>query len=542
MIEGSAAQLLNNLKGKMKDQGLRSLFADDPSRFETFSLSACGIFLDYSKNKVSVEVMDALINLAKEADVFEKRDAMFAGEPINETEARAVLHTALRAPAGAEVVVDGEDVVPGIHEVLGRMEAFANDVRNGGLKGTTGEKITDVVNIGIGGSDLGPVMATRALFTYCDGPKTHFVSNVDGAHIADTLKNLNPETTLFLVASKTFTTHETMTNAHSARQWLVNSLGEASVGQHFAALSTNLEAVAEFGIHASRVFGFWDWVGGRYSIWSAIGLSLMLAIGPARFRDFLAGAHAMDEHFKTAAPGENLPVILALIGVWHRNFFDYPSHAVLPYDQRLERFSAYLQQLDMESNGKRTRLDGKPVDYATGPIIWGEQGTNGQHAFYQLIHQGTDIIPCDFLLAVNPQEDLGDHHAILAANCFAQAEALAFGKTAEEVEEELKGAGLSDHERTKLIPHKVFPGDRPSNVILYETLDPFTLGSLIALYEHKVFVQGAVWGVNSYDQWGVELGKVLAKRLLPAIKEGADLDGLDASTKGLTQKYLDLKK
>ena len=536
MFETAAAKRLKELCGSMENTHLRDLFAEDTARFDTFTTEACGLFLDYSKNKIDCETLASLMSLAEETGVFEKRTAMFAGKPINATEGRAVLHTAVRAPKNAEIFVDGKNIVPDIHDVLNRMMVFAEAIRSGDEVGATEKAIENVVNIGIGGSDLGPAMATRALSPYADGPATHFISNVDGAHIADTLKRLNPETTLFLVASKTFTTQETMTNAATARAWLVAKLGEAAVGKHFAALSTNIEAVTAFGISPERVFGFWNWVGGRYSIWSAIGLSLLLAIGSANFRSFLQGAYAMDKHFQEAEPVENLPVLLAVFGVWYRNFMGYGSYAVLPYDERLGRFPAYLQQLDMESNGKRVQLDGADVDCATGPVIWGEPGTNGQHAFYQLLHQGTDIIPCDFLLAINPQENLGEHHPILAANCFAQSEALAFGKTLDEARAELAASGVTGAELEILAKHKVFPGDRPSNTILYEKLDPFTLGALIALYEHKVFVQGAIWGLNSYDQWGVELGKVLAKRILPTLKNG-DVSELDQSTGGLVSRF-----
>ncbi|MEP6355734.1 MAG: glucose-6-phosphate isomerase [Hyphomicrobiales bacterium] len=532
---------LERLAKAIRTDHLRDLFERDPQRFKNFSVHAEGILLDYSKNQINQDVMDGLFALARERGVAERRQAMFAAEPINETEGRAVLHMALRAPRDADFSVDGKSVMGDIHGVLEAMEAFSNDVRKGTIKGATGKAFRDVVNIGIGGSDLGPVMVVSALEPYHDGPRCHFVSNVDGAHMSDTLKDLDPETTLVLVCSKTFTTHETMTNAASARAWLSEALGEAAVKDHFAAISTNIAKAEEFGINAERIFGFWDWVGGRYSVWSAIGLSVMLAVGPAHFRRFLAGAHAMDEHFVEAPLEQNLPVILGLLGVWYRNFMDCPTHGVMPYDQRLSRFSAYLQQLDMESNGKQMGLDGVKVSHQTGPVIWGEPGTNGQHAFYQLIHQGTMVIPCDFLLAANAQEDLGDHHAILSANCFAQAEALMLGKTIEEVREELSATGMSDDEIEALAPHKVFPGNRPSNVLLYETLDPYRLGSLIALYEHKVFVQGVIWGVNSYDQWGVELGKQLAVRLLPMVRDGAPVENKDSSTSGLIAALHQLK-
>ncbi|HEY9549674.1 MAG TPA: glucose-6-phosphate isomerase, partial [Kiloniellaceae bacterium] len=438
--------------------------------------------------------------------------------------------------------VDGRDVMADVREVLDAMAAFAEAVRDGALGGATGQRFTDVVNIGIGGSDLGPAMVTRALSPYHrDGLRCHFVSNVDSAHLSDTLKGLDPARTLFVVASKTFTTLETMTNARSARAWLVAALGEAAVASHFAAVSTNLEAVAAFGIAESRVFGFWDWVGGRYSVWCAIGLPVMIAIGPARFGEFLAGGHEMDEHFRSAPLAANLPVILGLLGVWYRDVWGFGSHAVLPYDQRLERFPAYLQQLDMESNGKRVTLTGHPVSEATGPVIWGEPGTNGQHAFYQLLHQGSDVVPCDFLVAAQAQEALGDHHLQLIANCLAQSEALMRGKTAAEARAELAAGGLDAAAVEALGPHKVFPGNRPSNTLVYRRLDPRTLGRLIALYEHKVFVQGRIWGINSFDQWGVELGKQLAGELLPLLKGKTAVAGRDASTAGLLQEIARLR-
>ena len=541
MMNSKTIPLLEQLAKKMHTDHLRDLFERDPQRFKNFSVRAEGILLDYSKNQINQDVMDGLFALAREREVPERRQAMFAAEPINETEGRAVLHMALRAPEDADFSVDGKSVMGDIQGVLKAMEAFSNDVRKGAIKGATGKPFRDVVNIGIGGSDLGPVMVVSALAPYHDGPRCHFVSNVDGAHMTDTLEDLDPETTLFLVCSKTFTTHETMTNAASAREWLSEALGEAAVREHFAAISTNIAKVEEFGINAERIFGFWDWVGGRYSVWSAIGLSVMLAVGPTHFRRFLAGAHAMDKHFVEAPLEQNLPVLLGLLGVWYRNFMDYPTHGVMPYDQRLSRFSAYLQQLDMESNGKKMGLDGVQVSHQTGPVIWGEPGTNGQHAFYQLIHQGTMVIPCDFLLAANAHEEIGDHHAILTANCFAQAEALMLGKTIEEVREELSASGMSDDEIEALAPHKVFPGNRPSNLLLYEKLDPYRLGSLIALYEHKVFVQGVIWGVNSYDQWGVELGKQLAVRLLPMVRDGAPVENKDSSTSGLIAALHELK-
>lgn len=533
-----STRILEALSRTAGSAAMRDLFQREPDRFQRYSLRAGSILLDYSKNRINDAVCAALMALAREAGVERMRARMFAGEAINLTEGRAVLHTALRAPREADFQVAGVSVMDDIHAVLNAAEAFAEAVRNATIRGRNGDMFRDVVNIGIGGSDLGPAMATLALAPYHDGPRVHFVSNVDGAHLADTLKGLNPATTLFLVASKTFTTQETMANALSARAWLTETLGEAAVADHFAAISTNRDKVAEFGISPTRMFGFWDWVGGRYSIWSAIGLSLMLAIGARRFRAFLAGAHAMDRHFLEAPLEQNMPVILALLGVWYRNFLDFPAHAVLPYDQRLSRFPAYLQQLDMESNGKQVTISGVSVDYATGPIIWGEPGTNGQHAFYQLIHQGTQVIPCDFLLAANPQENMGEHHAILSANCFAQAEALMRGKTYSEVCDELAEQGKTIDEMDLLAEHKVFPGNRPSNVLLYKRLDPETLGALIALYEHKVFVQGVIWGINSFDQWGVELGKALAQEILPLLRDPArSAEAGDASTRGLLAAY-----
>ncbi len=520
---------------------LRDLFSMDPGRFDKFSLTFGDLTLDYSKNRIVAETMDLLLALAERADITALRDAMFAGEPINITEGRAVLHVALRAPEDADIRTGGVNVVPEVHATLRKFLRFADQVRSGEIRGVAADKFSDVVNIGIGGSDLGPAMATAALTPYRDGgPRLHFVSNVDGAHLTDTLADLEAERTLFLIASKTFTTSETMTNAASARAWLAYRCGEEAVGDHFAAVSTNLGKVAEFGIRPDRIFGFWDWVGGRYSVWSAIGLPLAISIGSENFRKFLAGARKMDEHFRDAPLAENLPVIMGLLGIWYRNVLDFRTHAVLAYDQRLSRFAAHLQQLDMESNGKRVTRTSKLVENRTGPIVWGEPGTNGQHAFYQLLHQGTEIVPADFLIAAEPHEDLGDHHAKLVANCFAQSEALAFGKTEAEVRTELLATGLSGTALEKLVLHKVFPGNRPSNTLLYRKLDPETLGMLVALYEHKVFVQGAVWDINSFDQWGVELGKALATRLVPVI-EGAPADALDSSTRGMVERFRALK-
>jgi glucose-6-phosphate isomerase len=544
-MKAAAFAALQDLRAHREAIGnphLRDLFAADPDRFERFSLTLGDLTLDYSKNRVLPETMQFLVRLADRADVAELREAMFAGEPINTTEARSVLHVALRAPADADIRVNGGNVVPEVHATLERFLAFADSIRSGEIRGVAADRFSDVVNIGIGGSDLGPAMATEALTPYRGlGPRLHFVSNVDGAHLSDTLKDLDAERTLFLVASKTFTTSETMTNAASARQWLAYRLGEEAVGDHFAAISTNLDKVSEFGIRPERVFGFWDWVGGRYSVWSAIGLPLAISIGAENFRRFLAGARRMDEHFRSAPLAENMPAILALLGVWYRNVWDLRTHAVLPYDQRLARFPAHLQQLDMESNGKRVTRQGSLVEYRTGPIVWGEPGTNGQHAFFQLLHQGTEIVPADFLVAASPQEELGDHHAKLVANCLAQSEALAFGKTEAEARAELEASGMTGAALDKLVLHKVFPGNRPSNTLVYRTLDPETLGMLIALYEHRVFVMGAIWDINSFDQWGVELGKALATRLLPVVTGDAPAEALDSSTRGIVSRYRALK-
>lgn len=524
-----------------RERNLRALFAEDAARFTSFSARLDDLLLDYSKTAVTSETLGLLLKLAEAADVAGKRDAMFAGEAINTTEKRAVLHTALRAPADSRVMVDGADVMPEVHATLDRLAAFAEGVRSGAIAAADGAPFTDVINIGIGGSDLGPVMVTLALAPYHDGPRLHYVSNVDGAHIADTLAKLDPARTLVIVASKTFTTIETMTNAATARRWIAGALGEKAVGAHFAAVSTALDKVGAFGIAPDRIFGFWDWVGGRYSVWSAIGLPVMIATGPENFRQFLAGAHALDEHFRTAPLESNLPALLGLVGIWHRDVCGYPARAILPYDQRLLRLPAYLQQLDMESNGKRVRKDGSPVTRPTGPLVWGEPGTNGQHAFYQLIHQGTDTIPCEFLVAAEGHEpELTQHHRLLLANCLAQSEALMKGRTLEETREILAKQGLASDAIEALAPHKVFPGNRPSVTIAYRKLDPFTLGRLIALYEHRVFVEAAVWGINAFDQWGVELGKELATALLPVIEGKAPADAHDSSTAGLA-RYLTAK-
>jgi glucose-6-phosphate isomerase len=503
----------------LRDVHLRELFRRDPARGERLTAEAAGLYLDYSKNRVTDETLARLLALAEATGVRARRDAMFAGEAINVTERRPVLHVALRAPRTASIVVGGEDVVPGVHAVLDRMGAFATRVRDGGWTGFTGRRIRHVVNIGIGGSDLGPAMACAALRHYTPPDLgVRFVSNVDAADFAAATRDLEPAETLFVVASKTFTTLETLTNARTARAWLLRALrDERAVARHFVAVSTNTAEVTRFGIDTENMFPFWDWVGGRYSMWSAIGLSVMLAIGPDYFRDLLAGAHAMDTHFREAAFDRNLPVLLALLGVWYAAFFDAETYAVLPYSEDLARLPAYLQQLDMESNGKSVDLDGRPVEHRTGPIVWGEPGTNGQHAFFQLLHQGTRLVPCDFIGFCQPLEAVGDHHTLLTANLFAQTEALAFGQAAAE-------------------PFRSFEGNRPSNTILTDRLTPATLGALVALYEHKVFVQGAIWGINSFDQWGVELGKALATRIAPELEEDAAL-AHDSSTNALIRRF-----
>jgi glucose-6-phosphate isomerase len=522
---------------------MRDLFAKDPKRFEKFSLRFNDILLDYSKNRITEETLTLLRALATQANLRGAIDKMFAGEKINFTENRAVLHTALRNRSNRPVIVDGRDVMPEINRVLAHMKEFSSAVRSGSWKGYTGKRITDVVNIGIGGSDLGPVMVTEALKPYAQrNLALHFVSNIDGTHLAETLRVCQPETTLFIVASKTFTTQETITNAFSAKEWFLKAArDEKHVVKHFVALSTNTAEVKKFGIDPANMFEFWDWVGGRYSLWSAIGLSIMLSIGPENFEQLLAGAHEMDEHFRTAPWEKNLPVTLAVLGIWYNNFFQSQTHAILPYDQYLHRFAAYFQQGDMESNGKRVGRDGKPVPYTTGPVIWGEPGTNGQHAFYQLIHQGTKIVPCDFLAAAQTHNPIGDHHTILLANFFAQTEALMRGKTEAEARAELQKEGLTGEKLGNLLPHKIFPGNRPTNSILYKKLDPRTLGSLIALYEHKIFVQGVIWNINSFDQMGVELGKQLAKVILPELQNPHPVTSHDSSTNGLIAEYKKLR-
>ena len=523
---------------QIRDLHLRDLFANDPGRGERLTAEAAGIFLDYSKNRITDETLKLLLDLAEESGLRSRIDAMFQGEKINITEKRAVLHVALRAPAGTTIKVDGKDVVPQVHAVLDKMTEFSNHLRSGEWKGHTGKPIRNVINIGIGGSDLGPVMAYEALKHYSDRSMTfRFVSNVDGTDFAEAVRDLDPAETLFIVSSKTFTTLETMTNAHSARDWSVGGLGgdEKSVARHFVAVSTNAAEVEKFGIDTANMFGFWDWVGGRYSMDSAIGLSTMLAIGPDNFRAMLNGFHQMDEHFRTAPFERNLPVLMGLLGIWYNDFFGAQTVAVLPYEQYLKRFPAYLQQLTMESNGKHVTLKGKEVNYATGPVYWGEPGTNGQHSFYQLIHQGTRLIPCDFIGFTRALNPLGRHHDLLMSNVFAQSEALAFGKTPEQV----KAEGTPD----RLVPHRVFEGNRPSNTLLAERLTPEALGKLVALYEHIVFTQGTIWSINSFDQWGVELGKVLAKRIIPELEGGAESSlAHDSSTNNLIRRYRKLKE
>lgn len=522
-----------------QDMDLKTLFAEDSQRFAKYSTRfGNDILVDYSKNLVNEETMKHLFALAEETDVKSAIQAMFSGEAINQTEGRSVLHTALRNRSNTPVVVKGEDVMPAVNAVLEKMKSFSERIIGGEWKGFTGKAITDVVNIGIGGSDLGPYMVTEALTPYKNHLTMHFVSNVDGTHIAETLKKVNPETTLFLVASKTFTTQETMTNAHSARDWFLATAGdEGHVAKHFAALSTNAQAVAEFGIDTDNMFEFWDWVGGRYSLWSAIGLSIILSIGLDNFVELLTGAHEMDKHFVETPFESNIPMILALIGIWYNNFHGAESEAILPYDQYMHRFAAYFQQGNMESNGKFVDRDGNPVTYQTGPIIWGEPGTNGQHAFYQLIHQGTKLIPCDFIAPALTHNAVSDHHQKLMSNFFAQTEALAFGKSAEVVKAEFIKAGKTEEEVAALIPFKVFEGNRPTNSILVKQITPRSLGNLIAMYEHKIFVQGVIWNIFTFDQWGVELGKQLANQILPELADGAQISSHDSSTNGLINAF-----
>ncbi|MEO3416072.1 glucose-6-phosphate isomerase [Roseovarius sp. CAU 1744] len=523
-----------------QDRAILSLF-DDPARLDMFSAEADDMLLDLSKTNIDAEALSLLIRLAEDTGVAQKRDAMFRGDKINTTENRSVLHTALRTNEATPLLVDGQDVRPGVADTLLRMEQFADGIRSGKITAAKGRAFTDVVNIGIGGSDLGPAMATLALAPYHDGPRCHFVSNVDGAHVTDTLRDLDPASTLIIIASKTFTTIETMTNAATAIDWLRAGVGE-DVSAHLAAVSTALDKTAAMGIDPARVFGFADWVGGRYSLWGPVGLPIMLAIGPSNFRAFLSGGHAMDRHFQSAPHGRNLPVLLALVGLWHRNICHYPTRAVLPYDQRLSRLPAYLQQLDMESNGKSVSMGGAELGRGSGPVVWGEPGTNGQHAFYQLLHQGTEVIPAEFLIAAEGHEPaLRVHHDLLKANCLAQSEALMLGRTFDEAKEIVARLGFEGAQLPVRAAHRTFPGNRPSITLAYPKLSPFTLGQIIALYEHRVFVEGAIWGINSFDQWGVELGKELANTLLPMV-QGAPSNDKDASTQGLINKLTASKK
>ena len=521
------------------DTHMRDLFEADPKRFEKFSLLFNDILFDYSKHRITDETLRLLLKLAEERDVKGWAHKMFSGEAINTTEHRSVLHTALRNRSKHPILVEGKNVMPEVNEVLGRMRKFANDVRNGEWKGFSGKPITDVVNIGIGGSDLGPAMVTEALLDY-QRPNInfHFVSNIDSTQMFETNRHLNPETTLFIIASKTFTTQETMTNARSAREWFMSiAKDESAIPRHFVAISTNTDEVIKFGISPELMFEFWDWVGGRYSLWSAIGLSIVIAAGMSRFEELLQGAHEMDQHFLHAPLEQNLPVIMGMIGIWYNNFFDADTHAIIPYDQYLRRLPAYLRQLDMESNGKRVDREGKPVDYSTGPIIWGELGSNGQHAFFQLIHQSERLIPADYIAMIENKHPIGEHQTILLANFFAQTEALMRGKNAQEVTAELKAQGLNEEQIKQLLPHKIFPGNKPSNSIVLQKLDPKTLGSLIAFYEHKVFVQGIIWNINSFDQWGVELGKQLAKAIQPELAGAEKVHSHDCSTNSLLNYF-----
>ncbi|EPO6088501.1 glucose-6-phosphate isomerase [Escherichia coli] len=535
----AAWQALQKHFDEMKDVTIADLFAKDGDRFSKFSATFDDqMLVDYSKNRITEETLAKLQDLAKECDLAGAIKSMFSGEKINRTENRAVLHVALRNRSNTPILVDGKDVMPEVNAVLEKMKTFSEAIISGEWKGYTGKAITDVVNIGIGGSDLGPYMVTEALRPYKNHQNMHFVSNVDGTHIAEVLKKVNPETTLFLVASKTFTTQETMTNAHSARDWFLKAAGdEKHVAKHFAALSTNAKAVGEFGIDTANMFEFWDWVGGRYSLWSAIGLSIVLSIGFDNFVELLSGAHAMDKHFSTTPAEKNLPVLLALIGIWYNNFFGAETEAILPYDQYMHRFAAYFQQGNMESNGKYVDRNGNVVDYQTGPIIWGEPGTNGQHAFYQLIHQGTKMVPCDFIAPAITHNPLSDHHQKLLSNFFAQTEALAFGKSREVVEQEYRDQGKDPATLDYVVPFKVFEGNRPTNSILLREITPFSLGALIALYEHKIFTQGVILNIFTFDQWGVELGKQLANRILPELKDDKEISSHDSSTNGLINRY-----
>ncbi|HUW75838.1 MAG TPA: glucose-6-phosphate isomerase [Gallionella sp.] len=539
LTQSAAWQALSAHFAVIKPLQMRQMFLEDPERFDKFSLRLDDLLFDYSKNRISTETIKLLVALAEQSGLQAHIDNMLAGDKINSTEYRAALHTALRNRSDRPVLVDGKDVMPDVRRVLGLMRNFSDAVRNGKHTGHTGRAISDIVNIGIGGSDLGPMMVCEALKPYArENLRAHFVSNVDATQLVETLKQLDAETTLFIVSSKTFTTQETLTNARSARAWLVAKLGdEQAVAKHFAAVSTNIDATAQFGINPQNVFEFWDWVGGRYSLWSAIGLPIALYLGMDRFEELLGGAYATDEHFRTAAPDKNIPVLMGLLSVWYGNFFATGTNAVLPYDQYLHRFPAYLQQLEMESNGKRVDRDGNAADYDTGMVIWGEPGTNGQHAFYQLIHQGTRMIPADFIAPMQSQNPLGDHHNILLANCFAQTEALMVGKTDAEARAELEAQGLHGEELEALLPHKVFPGNKPTNTLLFDKLDPHTLGMLIAIYEHKVYVQSVVWNINPFDQWGVELGKQLAGKILPELHDVTSTNSHDASTSGLIGYY-----
>ncbi|TCJ19308.1 glucose-6-phosphate isomerase [Flaviaesturariibacter flavus] len=539
-----AWQQLQQHFSEMEGRHMRTLFAEDPDRFRKFSFCLDDLMIDFSKNRITAQTIDLLLGLADDCRLRAAIDALFAGEFINETEGRSVLHVALRNFSGNPVFTAGKDVMPDVRRVLAQMKQFCEKVHSGAWKGYTGKPIRHIVNIGIGGSDLGPLMVTEALRPYWkEGISAHFVSNVDASHIAEVLKRVNPEETLFLIASKTFTTQETMTNAQTARAWFLESAKDAAyVAKHFVALSTNEKEVTAFGIDKENMFEFWDWVGGRYSLWSAIGLSIALTIGYDNFEELLRGAHSTDEHFRTAAFGENIPVLMALIGIWYTNFFGAQTEAILPYDQYLHRFAAYFQQGNMESNGKSIDRNGEPVEYATGPIVWGEPGTNGQHAFYQLIHQGTLLIPCDFIAPAISHNPLGDHHVKLLSNFFAQTEALMNGKTDEEVELELQKAGKTDEEIARLTPFKTFEGNRPTNSILLKKITPRSLGALVALYEHKIFTQGVIWNIFSFDQWGVELGKQLANRILPELQDDAPVSSHDTSTNGLINAWKQMRK
>ncbi|MFA6016022.1 MAG: glucose-6-phosphate isomerase [Gallionellaceae bacterium] len=539
LIRSAAWQSLSTHYDNIRKQTMRELFDADSCRFDKFSLKLDGLLFDYSKNIISEETQALLINLARQADLSTWIDRQFKGEKINSSESRAVLHSALRSPRDTTVLVDGKNIIPDVHRVLDHMRRYSEEIRTGSALGFTGKKIRHIVNIGIGGSALGPLMVCEALKPYANEALTaHFVSNVDASDIAETLKKLDAETTLFIISSKTFTTQETLTNARTARAWLVERLGsELAVAKHFAAVSTNLAATSKFGINPENVFEFWDWVGGRYSLWSAIGLPIALYIGMDNFERLLAGAHAMDKHFRTTPLEKNMPVILGLLGVWYGNFFGVGSYAVLPYDQYLQHFPAYLQQLEMESNGKRVDREGQVVDYDTHFTVWGEPGTNGQHSFYQLIHQGTRIVPADFIAPLTSHNPIGEHHAMLLSNCFAQTEALMLGKTEAEARAELVAQGLSGSVLENLVPNKVFPGNRPTNTLLLDKLDPYSLGMLIALYEQKIFVQSVVWNINAFDQWGVEFGKQLASKLLPELNSNEVISSHDSSTNKLINLY-----